>query len=76
MMRAVSRLCGECAVPDGRENEPGCPPRGRWCFADGKPIKYPEEAFKQAATRADHPDLIIHDLKRSAVRNLSRLGIS
>ena len=47
-----------------------------FAYPHGSRIKYPEYSFQQAAERAGYPGALIHDLKRSAVRNLSRLGIS
>jgi integrase len=34
-----------------------------------------ERHFKRAATAAGLPELVVHDLRRSAVRNLVRAGV-
>lgn len=42
----------------------------------GRPIKSFRRAWKTAARKAGIPDLVFHDLRRSAVRNLVRAGVS
>jgi integrase len=42
----------------------------------GKPIKSLRRAWKTACKEAGRPGLLLHDLRRSAVRNLERAGIS
>lgn len=42
----------------------------------GKPIKSLRRAWKTACEDAGRPGLLLHDLRRSAVRNLERAGIS
>ncbi|MBI1734143.1 MAG: site-specific integrase, partial [Candidatus Rokubacteria bacterium] len=42
----------------------------------GNPIKSLRRAWKTACTDAGRPGLLLHDLRRSAVRNLERAGIS
>jgi integrase len=42
----------------------------------GKPIKSLRRAWKTACKDAGRPGLLLHDLRRSAVRNLERAGIS
>jgi integrase len=42
----------------------------------GRPIKTMRRSWTSACRRAGLPDLILHDLRRSAVRNLERAGIS
>lgn len=46
--------------------------------ADGKPLAYHmmRKAWDSACTRADLPGLLFHDLRRSAVRNLRRSGVT
>jgi integrase len=48
-----------------------------FCMPDGKPIglgyRY---AWKQAFARAGYPDKVMHDFRRTAVRNLERAGVS
>ena len=46
-----------------------------FCHEDGRPIKSPEFAWKKACHAAQRPGLLIHDLKRSAVRQAERMGI-
>jgi integrase len=43
---------------------------------DGKPIKSLRRAWMTACKDAGRPGLLLHDLRRSAVRNLERAGIS
>jgi len=43
---------------------------------NGKPIKNIRKAWKTACRKAEIPDLLPHDLRRSAVRNLVRAGVS
>jgi integrase len=43
---------------------------------NGKPIKSLRRAWKTACKDAGRPGLLLHDLRRSAVRNLERAGIS
>jgi integrase len=42
----------------------------------GQPIGDFRKAWETAATKAGHPDLLFHDFRRSAVRNLTRAGVS
>jgi integrase len=42
----------------------------------GKPIKSLRRAWRTASKDAGRPGLLLHDLRRSAVRNLERAGIS
>jgi integrase len=42
----------------------------------GRPIKSLRRAWKTACREAGRPALLLHDLRRSAVRNLERAGIS
>jgi integrase len=42
----------------------------------GRPIKSLRRAWKTACRQAGRPALLLHDLRRSAVRNLERAGIS
>lgn len=46
-----------------------------FCYEDGRPIRYPENAWKNACKAAGKPGLLIHDLKRSAVRQADIHGI-
>jgi integrase len=43
---------------------------------NGRPIKSLRRAWKTACEDAGRPGLLRHDLRRSAVRNLERAGIS
>jgi integrase len=48
-----------------------------WVFhRDGRPIRSMKVACQRARIRAGLPNLIVHDLRRSAVRNLERAGVS
>jgi integrase len=42
----------------------------------GKPVEGFRKIWKTVCTRAGVPDLLFHDLRRSGVRNLRRLGIA
>jgi len=44
--------------------------------ADGKPVKDFRGAWRNACERAEVPNLLVHDLRRSAARNLRREGES
>lgn len=47
-----------------------------WVFhRDGRPIKSMRRAWKGACKRAGVPGHIVHDLRRTAVRNLVRAGV-
>ena len=49
----------------------------RWVFhRDGKPIRNFRRAWKAACKAAGCPGRIPHDLRRTAVRNLDRAGVS
>jgi integrase len=53
------------------------PRTSEYLFARGeKPIKDFREGWQQACQRAGVPNLLFHDLRRTAVRNLRRAGIS
>jgi integrase len=45
-------------------------------WEDGRPIRCFRSAWRTAVTRAGLPGRIFHDLRRSAVRNLVRSGVS
>ena len=42
---------------------------------NGKPVKGLRKVWKTVCTRAGVPDLLFHDLRRSGVRNLLRVGV-
>lgn len=46
-----------------------------FCFPDGRPIKYPRDAFRAAAKAIGYPDLRIHDLRRFAASRMAEMGI-
>jgi len=53
-------------------NFPQCP----WVFHEkGRRIQSFRKAWASACQRAGVPDLLFHDLRRSAVRNMERAGI-
>jgi integrase len=43
---------------------------------NGKPVSDLRGAWLKACTAAGHPGMIVHDLRRSAVRNMERAGLS
>jgi integrase len=48
-----------------------------WVFhRAGRPIQDMDDAWRTACRKAGHPERIFHDLRRSAARNLRRLGLS
>ena len=50
---------------------------GKLVFTNGgKPIRFFYDAWKRAAKRAGLPGLLLHDCRRSAVRNLKRARVS
>ena len=52
--------------------------RGRAMFtrSDGKPIKDFRDIWKKVCKAAGVPDLLFHDLRRTAARNLRRAGVA
>jgi integrase len=51
---------------------PACP----WVFIyRGKRLNEPREGFRQAAIDAGFPELLFHDLRRTAIRNMERAGV-
>lgn len=42
---------------------------------EGRPIRKFDYSWKIACARAGYPDLVFHDLRRSAVRNLRKAGV-
>jgi integrase len=44
-------------------------------FVKGKPVEGFRKIWKKVCTSAGVPDLLFHDLRRSGVRNLRRLGV-
>jgi integrase len=54
--------------------------KGRICpyvfSRGGKPIKNLDTAWRNARKAAGCPDRVIHDLRRTAVRNLIRAGVT
>ena len=52
-------------------------PESPWVFSRaGKPIKDFRKAWEDACTRAGVGDALLHDMRRSGVRNLVRAGVS
>ncbi len=63
----------EKTLADGEQNSPRCP----WLFSnDGKPVKSFKSDWTQARESAGVPELLFHDLRRTAVRNMIRAGVS
>jgi integrase len=55
-----------------KDRRPGCP----WLFhRNGKPIKDFRDAWEAACKASNLEGLLVHDLRRSAARNLSRAGV-
>jgi integrase len=51
-------------------------PKCVWLFSrDGKPVKDFKADWKNACEKAGVPDLLFHDLRRTAVRNMIRAGV-
>ena len=63
----------EAAWDDHQQNWPDCP---YVIQKDGKPVYDPRKAWTKACQAVGLPDLWRHDLRRSAVRNLDRSGVS
>ena len=63
----------EAAWDDHEQNWPNCP---YVIHKDGKPVYDPRRAWAKACKAVGLPDLWRHDLRRSAVRNLDRSGVS
>jgi integrase len=52
-------------------------PENDWVFhRDGNPIKSMKGAWKSACEKAGCPEMLMHDMRRSAVRNLVRAGVT
>ena len=51
------------------------PKNGEFVFTRGARIKDFRESWDQACARAEVPDLLFNDLRRTAVRNLRRAGV-
>ncbi len=63
----------ELALKVRDEKFPNCP----WVFygEEGERLYWFYRAWESACKRAEVPDLLFHDLRRSAVRNLERAGV-
>jgi integrase len=52
-------------------------PENDWVFhRGGKQVKSMKGAWKSACIKAGCPEMLMHDMRRSAVRNLVRAGVS
>jgi integrase len=73
--RAVPVLAGDMRkwLELALEQSNGCP---QVFSREGKPIKDFRGAWKEACKAAEVPDLKFHDLRRTAVRNMRRAGVS
>jgi integrase len=69
MTEDVYKLVAEC-VKDKK------PTDQVFMWANGKPVTDFRRTWRTLAKKAEMPDLIFHDLRRSAVRNMVRAGIS
>jgi integrase len=49
---------------------------GSWKLQSGQPIKSISKAWRRACAQAGLPGRILHDLRRSSIRNMVRAGIS
>ena len=63
----------DAAWDDHQKNWPDCP---YVIQKEGKPVYDPRKAWRKACEALGLPDLWRHDLRRSAVRNLDRSGVS
>ena len=69
MTEDVYKLVAECVT--------GKKPGDRvFTWADGKPVTDFRRTWRTLAKKVEMPDLIFHDLRRSAARNMVRAGIS
>lgn len=69
MTEEVQKLVAECIK--GKK-----PSDAVFTWANGKPVTDFRRTWRTLAKKAGMPDLIFHDLRRSAVRNMVRAGIS
>jgi integrase len=78
MTREVATLLTACIIgnqPDDFVFTRSDKTRKDGTFAKGKPVEGFRKIWKAVCTRAGVPDLLFHNLRRSGVRNLRRLGV-
>jgi integrase len=78
MTREVATLLTACIIgkqPDDFVFTRSDKTRKGGTFVRGKPVEVFRKIWKAVCTRAGVPDLLFHDLRRSGVRNLRRLGV-
>jgi len=78
MTREVATLLTACIIgkqPDDFVFTRSDKKRKDGTLVKGKPVEAFRKIWKAVCTRAGVPDLLFHDLRRSGVRNLRRLGV-
>jgi integrase len=73
---SLARLLGDLRESAERiQLERGCIVGPVFHHADGRPLTYVHDVWERARTAAALPGRLIHDLRRTAVRDLERAGV-